>query len=91
MMPTLRRLRSDGAVVGAVARRPRLWLAALSTARSMVPARWWRRAPFLPVPDRQWLRFRLVTAYGGDGSEPMKVDDVITFIDWRRSFPADHG
>ncbi|MFI5036132.1 MAG: hypothetical protein ACHQFZ_08010 [Acidimicrobiales bacterium] len=26
--------------------------------------RWWRRAPFLPLPDDRYWQFRLVTAYG---------------------------
>ena len=60
--------------------------AAIGAARSVVPARWWTRAPFLPVPDRRWLRYRMVTAYGGDGRAPMRADDVVTFVEWRREF-----
>jgi len=29
-----------------------------------VPARWFRKAPYLPVPARSYLRWRLETAYG---------------------------
>jgi hypothetical protein len=25
---------------------------------------WWRRPPFLPLPDREYWKFRLVTAAG---------------------------
>jgi len=28
---------------------------------------WWRRAPFLPLPDAQYWEFRLRTAYGTTG------------------------
>lgn len=79
------------ATLKTLATRPRLWPATLATARSMVPPGWWRRAPFLPVPDKQWLHFRMVTAYGGDGSTPPDVDDVVTFIEWRRQVVAGQG
>jgi hypothetical protein len=65
----------------AVARRPRLWPAAARQVRAMVPARWWRRAPFLPVPDRAWLRFRMTTAYG-DPDAGIDVDDLLTWLAW---------
>lgn len=76
------------AAAKALAARPRLWPAAIGTARSLVPRRWWTRAPFLPLPDRRWMRYRLVTAYGGDGKGPMNADDVVTFVAWRRDFPT---
>jgi hypothetical protein len=50
-----------------------------------VPSGWYRRAPFLPVPDRAWLRFRLVTAYGDPGHAP-EPDDVITWLEWSRGW-----
>ena len=75
------------ATVGAIATRPHLWTVALTTGASLVSGQWWRRAPFLPIPNRQWLRFRMVTAYGGDGRGPMRADDVVTFLEWRRTFP----
>jgi hypothetical protein len=59
-------------VVGAVAARPRLWPTALRQARRLVPSRWWARAPFVPVPDRDYLRFRLTTQYG----------DVVSYLAW---------
>jgi hypothetical protein len=31
---------------------------------------WWRRAPFLPLPDRRYWSFRMVTAYGTAGARP---------------------
>ena len=48
----------------AVVARPRLWPAALRQAVRLAPSRWWSRAPFLPVPDRAYVRFRLTTQYG---------------------------
>ena len=34
----------------------------------LAPDGWWRRPPHLPLPDPAYLRFRMVTAHGGDGS-----------------------
>ena len=78
-------IRGWGPTVAAIARRPRLWPTALSTGRSLVPSGWWRKRPFLPVPDRDWLRFRMVTAYGGDGDRAPDPSDVLTWLEWRRS------
>ena len=52
-----------------------------------VPDGWYRRMPFLPVPDRAWLRFRLVTAYGDPDRAPEPVD-VITWLEWLRGWRA---
>ena len=71
-----------------VVRRPDLWLTGLRSARALAPSGWWRRAPFLPVPDRGWLTFRLVTAYGGDGSAPVDGEDLITWLEWRKNWPG---
>ena len=44
---------------------------------------WWRASPFLPLPDPEYLDWRLHTAYGDDATTP-PVDDVIRFARWRR-------
>ncbi len=69
------------AVVGAVARRPRLWPTAARQARRLARRRWWARPPFAPVPDRAWLRFRAETQYGDPGRAP-DPDDVVTWLRW---------
>jgi len=71
------------AVVGAVGRRPRLWPVAAQQAWRLAPRRWWRRTPFLPVPDRAWLRFRAETQYGDPDRVPAP-DDVVTWLQWAR-------
>ncbi len=74
----------------ALRRRPDLWPTAIGTYRSLVPRRWWRRAPFLPLPDAEWMRFRLTTAYGGDGTggpNGIDPDDLILWLEWRRDWP----
>ena len=45
---------------------------------------WWRRPPFVPLPDPAYLRFRLETAYGDD-REPEPAD-VITYLHWCREW-----
>jgi hypothetical protein len=44
---------------------------------------WWRQAPFFPLPDREYLRWRMYTAYGDENAVP-PVADVIGFARWRR-------
>jgi hypothetical protein len=70
----------------AVARRPSLWTTAIRQLARLAPTGWWRRAPFLPVPDADYLRFRLVTAYGGSGGQP-RPEDLITYLHWCRAWP----
>ena len=83
--------RSDarGWMVGAflaVLRHPSLWGTALRQVMRLAPRGWWRRAPFLPLPDPDYLRFRLITAYGGDGSDP-DPKDLLTYLHWCRTWP----
>jgi hypothetical protein len=72
----------------ALATRPDLWTTAARAARDLAPRGWWRRAPFLPLPDRRWLAFRTVTAYGGDGSAPLAGSDLVTWLEWRKEWPG---
>jgi hypothetical protein len=76
----------DGAAVRALLRRPTLWPTAIRAGSELAPTGWWRHAPFLPLPDPDWIHFRMVTAYGGDGSEPMGARELITWLEWKRSF-----
>lgn len=71
----------------ALLRHPRLWLTAVRQTRRLAPVGWWRRPPFLPVPDPAYLRFRLETAYGGAGDRTPEGDDLVTYLRWCRDFP----
>ena len=73
--------------MAAVATRPRLWLTAARAMRRLIPSRWWTRPPFLPVPHRDYVRFRLLTAVGGDGSAAAPAD-LIQWLEWCRQWPA---
>ena len=63
--------------------RPRLWPGALASLVELAPRGWWRRPPFLPIPDRAWLGFRLETAYG-DANAPILAADLVEFLTWRK-------
>jgi hypothetical protein len=69
----------------AVAARPSLWRTALRQARRLTPRGWWRRPPFLPVPDAAYVRFRSVTQSGGLGA-PMTPSDVLSYLAWCRQW-----
>ena len=71
-------------VAWAVGRRPSLWGVALVQLLRLARPGWWRRAPFVPLPDADYLRFRLETQYGSDHDpEP---GDVVTYLHWCRTF-----
>jgi hypothetical protein len=43
--------------------------------------RWFLRLPFLPVPSREYTRWRMYTAYGDEQAVP-PVEDVIRYARW---------
>jgi hypothetical protein len=72
--------------LGLVARAlvsPRVAVDLLRTGWAFRRHEWWRSAPFLPVPDRTYLRWRMYTAYGSEDAVP-PLHDVIRFARWRR-------
>jgi hypothetical protein len=69
--------------VVAVLRRPGLWPEALRAAGAMARRGWWRRPPFLPVPDRAYLSWRAATAYG-TAAAPIAPGDLVAYLRWRR-------
>lgn len=71
------------AAAAQVARHPGLWATAVVQAVRLAAPGWWRRSPFLPLPDPAYLRFRLETQYGSDRDpEP---GDVVTYLHWCRT------
>jgi hypothetical protein len=63
---------------------PRLGLDLLRTAWAFRRRRWWAQAPYLPLPDRTYLRWRMFTAYADEDAVP-PLEDVIRFARWRRT------
>lgn len=87
----MRRLTLAAAVVAAVAVRPSLWPAGVRQVLLLAGRRWWARPPFLPLPTPAYLRFRLVTAYGGDGTDAEAATvaaDVVSYLRWCREWHA---
>jgi hypothetical protein len=67
----------------AVVGRPVLWPTAARQWLRAMPRGWWRRPPFLPRPDRAYLRFRLETQYGTGGAPAAR--DLVTYLEWCRA------
>ncbi|MBM3676161.1 MAG: hypothetical protein FJW88_14730 [Actinobacteria bacterium] len=68
--------------IGALARHPKLWPTALVQVGRLARPGWWRHAPFLPVPDREYLRFRLETQYGPVATP--QPGDLVDYLRWCR-------
>jgi hypothetical protein len=71
--------------VAAVVRHPTLWPTAARQALRLAAPGWWRRRPYLPLPDRDYLRFRMQTQYGDPEHEP-EPEDLLTYLSWCREF-----
>jgi hypothetical protein len=72
--------------VVAVLAHPALWGTAVRQLLVLAPTGWWRRAPYLPLPDPAYLRFRLQTAYGDPDREP-DPSDLVIYLHWCRAWP----
>jgi hypothetical protein len=66
-----------------VARRPRLWTTALRQGLRLARPGWWRRPPFVPLPDADYLAFRLDTQYGtGPAAGTPDPRDLVEYLKW---------
>lgn len=62
---------------------PRLAIDLLRTSWAFRARGWYRRAPFVPLPPVEYVRWRMYTAYGDAAAVP-PLDDVVRFAQWRR-------
>ena len=62
-------------------RRPRLAIDLIRIAWRFRSSSWYRRFPFLPIPDSTYLRWRMYTAYGDYNAVP-PVTDVERYSRW---------
>lgn len=60
---------------------PRLGRDLLRVAWRFRARDWYRRAPFLPLPDITYLRWRMYTAYGDFDAVP-NPDEVERYVRW---------
>ena len=62
-------------------RSPRLAVDLIRIAWRFRANAWYRRFPFLPIPDSTYLRWRMYTAYGDYNAVP-PVTDVERYARW---------
>jgi hypothetical protein len=62
---------------------PRLAVDLLRVLWAFRTRAWYRRWPFLPLPPRDYVRWRMYTAYGDERAIP-PLEDVVRFAQWRR-------
>ena len=74
-------LRLVFAVAPRALRSPSLAVDLLRVAWRFRVRRWWARPPFLPVPSRDYVRWRMHTAYGDEDAVP-PAEDVIRYARW---------
>ena len=63
------------------AARPALATDLLRVAWRFRARGWWRRPPFLPLPARDSVRWRMHPAYGDADAVP-PVEDVVRYARW---------
>jgi hypothetical protein len=62
-------------------RRPSTAAALLGVAWRFRRRGWQTRFPFLPLPDRNYVRWRMLTAYGDEDAIP-PASDVVRYARW---------
>jgi hypothetical protein len=66
-----------------VVRHPRDGVALVRAGWALRRRNWWRVAPFIPVPDPDYWKFRLTTAYGNSDVE-VDIHDAVAAAHWSR-------
>lgn len=46
---------------------------------------WHRHPPFLPIPPRKYLEWRIETAYGDKAFKNLRWRDIMAYARWHRS------
>jgi hypothetical protein len=62
-------------------RNPTTGVALLRVAWRFRRRDWYKRVPFLPLPDRDYVRWRMHTAYGRDDAVP-PATDLVRYARW---------
>jgi len=68
-------------LAGRAVRRPSLAVDLVRVAWRFRNRRWYRRFPFVPLPDREYVRWRMDTAYGSPDAIPPAAD-VERYVRW---------
>ena len=77
----MRWLRLVLALAARAAVHPALAAALLRVVWRFRARRWYLRFPFLPLPPRDYVRWRMYTAYGDEDAVP-PARDVIRYARW---------
>ena len=72
-------------VAGLLVVRPELWVTAFRQLFSLAESGWWKRLPFLPIPNDDLIEFRSKTQYGSLETE-IEADDVLAWLVWSKEF-----
>ncbi|GAC1650034.1 MAG: hypothetical protein NVS4B3_08180 [Gemmatimonadaceae bacterium] len=80
-IPYMPWLRLVLALMGRAIRDPSVGLDLLRVGWRFRRRRWYRQFPFLPVPSRIYLRWRIYTAYGSYDAVPPAAD-VVRYARW---------
>ena len=75
------------ALVARAVVNPRVARDLAGLAWSMRRRGWYREPPFLPLPPPEYVRWRMLTAYGDEAAVP-PVADVLRVARWRRELLA---
>ena len=68
-------------MAGMALRRPRIIPYLLRAAWAFRARGWYRRPPFLPLPPRSYMRWRMETAYGDPAAMPT-LDEMERYLVW---------
>ena len=80
----MRDLLSQGSVV--IIGKPHLWKVAITQLWRIRENGWYKKFPFLPAPNKKYINFRLITAYGDEGPENFFKSDLVTYFKWCRAW-----
>lgn len=69
------------ALTGRALANPPLAVDLLRVAWRFRARHWYRRFPFLPLPPREYVRWRMHTAYGDHDAIP-PAEDVVRYARW---------
>ncbi|MBG02341.1 MAG: hypothetical protein CL470_08735 [Acidimicrobiaceae bacterium] len=69
-----------------IAVRPHLWVVAVTQLWHLRKKNWYKSFPFMPIPSKEYLQFRLLTAYGNEDPGEYIEKDLITYLKWSRGW-----
>lgn len=73
-------------MVGHALRHPRVLPHLASAAWAFRARDWYRKPPFLPLPPRSYVRWRMETAYGDPDAlpDPREIERYVRWASWMR-------